>query len=154
MATYEEEQAKLQQLWDDIDMSDDDPYGTESDNDPEYQVDEDSESSSNIPTKRQPFTNLISFLVVVTAVETENEDEFADDQSMSSKDEWNVVVGNFRDINFSADVGLVGLTQEVLDMRNNEDVLAYFQLFVDDQVIDLNKQRWWNKQTYMLNKLF
>lgn len=48
---------------------------------------------------------------------------------MSSKDEWNVVVGNFRDINFSADVGL---TQEVLDMRNNEDVLAYFQLFVDD----------------------
>lgn len=52
MATYEEEQAKLQQLWDDIDMSDDDPYGTESDNDPEYQVDKDSESSSNIPTKR------------------------------------------------------------------------------------------------------
>lgn len=52
MATYEEEQAKLQQLWDEIDMSDDDPYENESDNDSEYQVDEGSESSSDIPTKR------------------------------------------------------------------------------------------------------
>lgn len=62
----------------------------------------------------------------------EPNDPTALDVETEPEEEWEVVVGNFQNFNFQENVGI---TQDVLNLKN-ENELAYYKLFVSENIIN------------------